>query len=83
VQQLPDAGGNDRLDKMLRLALLARALGVDPRAVLGNLVDVMPGDEKLIEQNPAADAEGTLALGPATAAQPAGVLVDEESETGA
>ncbi len=84
VQQVPDAGGNDRLDKMLRLALLAKALGVDPRQVLGNLVDVMPGDEKLIESNAAADVDLTSGgSAPVTAMQPAAVLVDEESETGA
>jgi hypothetical protein len=83
ARQTGDGEGGGRAEKMLRLALLAKLLGVDPRQVMGNLADGLVGDEKLIEQNPAADVDLTSGgSAPVPATQPAGV-VDDESETGA
>jgi hypothetical protein len=83
ARQTGDGEGGGRAEKMLRLAMLAKLLGVDPRQVMGNLADGLVGDEKLIEQNPAADVDLTSGgSAPVPATQPAGV-VDDESETGA
>ncbi len=45
-----------RMEKVLRLALLAKLLGQDPRMLLGNLADAVEGDFKVLESVPEAGA---------------------------
>ena len=78
----PDGGGEGgRTEKLLRLAVLAKMLGQDPKALLGNLADVVPADLRVVGgedvSGAAADAELTLPEpAPGSDAQPAAPLLE-------
>lgn len=59
-----------RAEKILRIAVLAKLLGQDPRVLLGNVVDALPADMRLLEskQDAAPDAGVTLGAESSTAA---------------